>query len=175
MYPVPYEVHYTCKRSFRKELHTIIILGKKSGEWYSNSKTVVKKGGPFLNTHTHADAEEHVITHTHTDAEVHMHTHTDAEGHVHSHTHTHDPAEMKKIINRLSRSIGHLESVKRMIENGQDCSDVLIQLAAVRAEINNAGKALLKEHLEHCIVEAVEEKDQDSIEKVNKAIDQFIR
>jgi len=125
--------------------------------------------------HTHTDAEGHVHTHTHTDAEVHMHTHTDAEGHVHSHTHTHDPAEMKKIINRLSRSIGHLESVKRMIENGQDCSDVLIQLAAVRAEINNAGKALLKEHLEHCIVEAVEEKDQDSIEKVNKAIDQFIR
>lgn len=130
-----------------------------------------------VHTHAHTDAEGHVHTHTHTDAEehVHTHTHTYAEGHVHSHTHTHDPAEMKKIVNRLSRSIGHLESVKRMIENGQDCSDVLIQLAAVKAEINNAGKALLKEHLEHCIVEAVEEKDSDSIEKVNKAIDQFIR
>ncbi|MDY5333167.1 MAG: metal-sensing transcriptional repressor [Porcincola intestinalis] len=95
--------------------------------------------------------------------------------HEHSHSHTHSPAEMRKIVNRLSRSIGHLEAVKRMIENGQDCSDVLIQLAAVKAEINNAGKALLKEHLEHCIVEAVEEQDKESIEKVNKAIDQFIR
>lgn len=95
--------------------------------------------------------------------------------HAHSHSHTHSPAEMRKIVNRLSRSIGHLEAVKRMIENGQDCSDVLIQLAAVKAEINNAGKALLKEHLEHCIVEAVEEQDKESIEKVNKAIDQFIR
>lgn len=105
---------------------------------------------------------------------VHDHTHDHEHNHSHNHSHTHDPAEMKKIINRLSRSIGHLESVKRMIENGQDCSDVLIQLAAVRAEINNAGKALLKEHLEHCIVEAVNQQDQESIEKVNKAIDQFM-
>ena len=95
--------------------------------------------------------------------------------HSHGHSHTHDPAEMKKIINRLSRSIGHLESVKRMIEEGQDCSDVLIQLAAVRAEINSAGKALLKEHLEHCIVEAVKEQDEESILKMNRAIDQFIK
>ena len=114
--------------------------------------------------------------------EVHTHSHASStpdtasrHEHEHSHSHTHSPAEMRKIVNRLSRSIGHLEAVKRMIENGQDCSDVLIQLAAVKAEINNAGKALLKEHLEHCIVEAVEEQDKESIEKVNKAIDQFIR
>ncbi|WP_328597012.1 metal-sensing transcriptional repressor [Porcincola intestinalis] len=108
-----------------------------------------------------------ITPHNHSDGEFHTHEH--------SHSHTHSPAEMRKIVNRLSRSIGHLEAVKRMIENGQDCSDVLIQLAAVKAEINNAGKALLKEHLEHCIVEAVEEQDKESIEKVNKAIDQFIR
>ena len=31
-------------------------------------------------------------------------------------------------MNRLARAIGHLESVKRMIERDEDCSDVLIQL-----------------------------------------------
>ncbi|WP_331681166.1 metal-sensing transcriptional repressor [Porcincola intestinalis] len=120
--------------------------------------------------------------HSNSNGEVHTHSHASGmpdtashHAHEHSHSHTHSPAEMRKIVNRLSRSIGHLEAVKRMIENGQDCSDVLIQLAAVKAEINNAGKALLKEHLEHCIVEAVEEQDKESIEKVNKAIDQFIR
>lgn len=120
--------------------------------------------------------------HNHSDGKFHTHSHgsgtpdtASSHTHEHSHSHTHSPAEMRKIVNRLSRSIGHLEAVKRMIESGQDCSDVLIQLAAVRAEINNAGKALLKEHLEHCIVEAVEEQDKESIEKVNKAIDQFIR
>ena len=125
-----------------------------------------------------------ITPHNHSNSNGEVHTHSHASGtpdavsrhaHEHSHSHTHSPAEMRKIVNRRSRSIGHLEAVKRMIENGQDCSDVLIQLAAVKAEINNAGKALLKEHLEHCIVEAVEEQDKESIEKVNKAIDQFIR
>ncbi|MBE5996422.1 MAG: metal-sensing transcriptional repressor [Lachnospiraceae bacterium] len=127
-------------------------------------------------THTHVDEFGNVYTHSHEDgARSHgtgeEHTHS----HGHGHTHTHDPKAMKAIINRLSRSIGHMESVKRMIENGQDCADVLVQLAAVRSEINNAGKALLKEHLDHCIVEAVQENDQESIDKMNAAIDKFMK
>ena len=62
-----------------------------------------------------------------------------------------------------------------MLEDGKDCADVLIQLSAVRSEINNAGKLLLKEHMEHCIVEAVEQNDTASIEKMNKAIDMFMK
>lgn len=91
------------------------------------------------------------------------------------HSHTHDPQEIRAIINRLSRASGHLEAVKRMLENGDDCADVLIQIAAVRSEINNAGKELLKEHLEHCIVEALAENDQASINKMNEAIDKFMK
>ena len=64
--------------------------------------------------------------------EVHVHSHGHGE-----HSHTHDPAEIKKIVNRIARSIGHLESVKRMVEDGRDCSDVLIQLSAVEAELNS--------------------------------------
>ena len=135
-------------------------------------------------THTHIDADGNVYTHTHEDADIQVHAHTHEDGrivHTHVdangavHSHTHDPKAMRAIVNRLSRSIGHLESVKRMIENGQDCADVLVQLAAVRSEINNAGKALLKEHLDHCIVEAVQVNDQDSIAKINAAIDKFMK
>jgi DNA-binding FrmR family transcriptional regulator len=96
-------------------------------------------------------------------------------GHHHSHTHTHDPEEIKAIVNRLARATGHLDSVRKMVEDGKDCSDVLVQLAAVRSEINNAGKLLLKEHMEHCIVEAVAEGDHESLDKMNKAIDLFMR
>ena len=92
-----------------------------------------------------------------------------------SHSHTHDPKEIRAVINRLSRSIGHLQSVKRMVENGVDCSDVLVQIAAVRAELNNAGKVLLKQHLEHCIVDAVEENDTEAVAKMNAAIDRFMK
>ncbi len=93
----------------------------------------------------------------------------------HTHTHTHDATHVKKIANRLARSIGHLEAVKRMVENGEDCSEVLIQLSAVKAEINNAGKEILKEHITHCIVEAVEEHDTAAIQDLNTAIDRFMK
>ncbi len=114
---------------------------------------------------------------------IHSHTHSHNDEcrqipdhcHSHDHAHTHDPQEMKAIINRLSRAIGHLESVKRMVENGKDCSEVLIQLAAVKAAINNTGKEILKEHITHCIIDAVEENDMQAIEELNNAIDKFIK
>jgi DNA-binding FrmR family transcriptional regulator len=123
--------------------------------------------------HTHENDMVYSHEHAHDNAEAHEHVHV--HGHTHSHTHTHDPKDIRKIVNRLSRSIGHLESVKRMVENNVDCSDVLIQIAAVRAELTNAGKLLLKEHLEHCIVEAVAENDPVAIQKMNEAIDKFMK
>ena len=91
--------------------------------------------------------------------------------HPHSHPHT----QTKAVVNRLSRAIGHLESVKRMVEDGQDCADVLIQLAAVRAALTNTGKLLLKDHIEHCLVDAVEQGDTAPVQQLNKAIDQFLK
>lgn len=117
-------------------------------------------------------AEQH--THTHADGTTHCHTHDGAHEHG-AHSHTHDPEEIRAIVNRLSRSIGHLEKVKRMVENGDDCADVLIQLSAVRAALTSTGRLLLKEHLEHCIVEAMHEDDKEALAKVNKAIDQFMK
>ena len=81
----------------------------------------------------------------------------------------------KAVINRLSRAIGHLESVKRMVEEGRDCSEVLIQLSAVRSALNNTGKIILEDHIQHCIVEAVELGDQESVRELCIAIDKFIK
>ena len=93
-------------------------------------------------------------------------------GHRHGHTHSH--TQTQAVLNRMSRAIGHMEAVKRMVEDGRDCSEVLIQIAAVRSAINNTGKVVLKNHMNHCIVEAVEENDQDAIIKLNEAIDKFV-
>ena len=85
---------------------------------------------------------------------------------AHSHEHMHT----KSVINRLSRAIGHLESVKRMVEDGRDCAEVLVQLAAVRSAVGGVAKIILKDHIDHCIVHAVESGDSESLDELAKAI-----
>ena len=144
--------------------------------------------------HTH-DGEEHSHVHSHVHSHEHDHAGSNAHDHEHpdhehedhthehhdhthghgKHSHTHSPEEIKSIVNRLSRAIGHLESVKNMVINGRDCSEVLVQLSAVRSALNNTGLLILQEHINHCIVEAVQENDQESIAELNKAIMKYFR
>ncbi len=99
-----------------------------------------------------------------------MHEHGIVHSHIHSHTHK----ETKAVLNRMSKIIGHMESVKTMVENGRDCSEVLIQLAAVKSAISSVSRVILKDHIDHCIVEAVKENDTESIEELKNAIDKFL-
>lgn len=93
----------------------------------------------------------------------------------HKHRHHHSEEHKREVSNRLARAIGHLQKVKQMVEDDEDCSDVLIQLAAVKSAINNTGKVILKEHMEHCIVHAVEDGDTEMIDELNAAIDKFMK
>lgn len=120
-------------------------------------------------THTHIGENGEVTVHSHS-GHVHEHGHTHGkEGHGHVHTNT------KAVLNRLSRAIGHLESIRRMVEDGRDCSEVLIQLSAVKSAINNTGKVILQDHIEHCIVDAVESGDHEALEELSRAIDRLVK
>lgn len=113
--------------------------------------------------------EENEQTHIHKETDAAEHSHSHGEGHTHSHKNT------KAVLNRLSRASGHLESVKRMVKDGKDCSEVLIQLSAVIAALNSTGKVILKDHIENCIVDAAKSGDNTAIENLNKSIDRFIK
>ncbi len=115
--------------------------------------------------HTHGGAE-----HTHSHGE-HTHGHTHGRTHGHSHTHT----QTKKVLDRLSRAIGHLTSVRGMVEEGRDCSEVLVQLAAVRSAINGICRVILRDHLDHCIVDAVQTGDESAIDELNRAIELLMK
>lgn len=109
------------------------------------------------NAHTHADGS----------------THTHADGSTHTHPHHHE--NTKAVLNRMNRVIGHMEAVRTMIEDGRDCSEVLVQIAAVRSAINNIGKIILEDHISHCLVDAVETGDEQVIRDLNDAIDKFVK
>ena len=66
----------------------------------------------------------------------HTHTHVDENGNVHTHTHRHSHEQTKAVLNRLSRAQGHLDAVRKMVERGEDCSQVLVQLSAVISALN---------------------------------------
>lgn len=110
-----------------------------------------------MSEHTHILSDKTTVTHSHD-----------------SHGHTHDPKEVRAIVNRLAKAAGHLESVRRMVEDGRDCSEVLIQLSAVKAALNNTEKLILKQHISHCIVDAVEQGDHEALEHLNEAIDRLL-
>lgn len=122
-----------------------------------------------MEPHKHVREDGSVYEHTH----IHAHDNEELPHSHGGHTHTHE--NTKAVLNRLSRAIGHLESIRKMVENGRDCSEVLIQLSAVKAAINNTGKVILQDHIQHCLVEAVETGDIEAIEELNKAIDRFIK
>lgn len=113
---------------------------------------------------------DHPHEHTHEDEHTHEHAHG-----THEHHHVHPEEHTKAVLNRLSRAIGHLESIKRMVEDDRDCSEILIQLSAVRSAINNTGKVILQSHLEHCIVDAVQNNEPERLEELKEAIDRFVK
>ena len=130
-----------------------------------------------VGAHQHILENGTIIEHTHQQQHAHTHEHkqehTHEQEHIHTHGHTHQ--NTKAVLNRLSKIIGHLESVKRMVESGRDCSEVLIQLAAVKSAVNSTGKVILKDHLEHCIIDALEQQNMTAIKELNDAIDKFIK
>lgn len=117
--------------------------------------------------HSYEGMHEHI--HGHEYSHEHAHTDENAHGHTHSHTQT------KAVLNRLSRIIGHLESVKRMVADGRDCSEVLVQLAAVDWAVKSVSRVVMKDHIQHCIVDAVKDNDTETLDKLNEAIDRFIK
>lgn len=94
---------------------------------------------------------------------------------IQEHTHKHPHQDTKKVLDRMAKAIGHMEAIKRMVEDGRDCSEVLIQIAAVKSALNSVGKVILQDHINHCIVDAVEHGNQKALEDLTNAIDKFVK
>lgn len=93
----------------------------------------------------------------------------------HTHPVNHSQTQKKTVLNRLSRTIGHLESVKRMVENDRDASEVLTQLSAVQSSIGSTARVIIKEHFKHSIDHAAKKDDDTSLEQLYGIIDKFLK
>jgi DNA-binding FrmR family transcriptional regulator len=87
---------------------------------------------------------------------------------------TNDPSR-EDIAKRLARVAGHANSLKRLWEEGRDCDDMLTQIAAVRAALDQVGKAILEQHIEHCVEKAVRHgESEEAIRDLKDALDRFV-
>ena len=87
-------------------------------------------------------------------------------------THTSHP----EIIKRLKRAEGHLRSILNMLEQGRNCLEIAQQLQAVESAVASAKKALVHDHIDHCLEHAVRDGTRSADETIRefKAITKYL-
>jgi DNA-binding FrmR family transcriptional regulator len=85
--------------------------------------------------------------------------------------------DKEKIQNRLKRIEGQVRGVQRMVEEEAYCVDILTQLSSIISASEKVALLLLKDHVEHCVRESVENgKDADEkVEELTSAVERFLR
>jgi DNA-binding FrmR family transcriptional regulator len=91
------------------------------------------------------------------------------------HEHEHQHEHYHQVLNRLARIEGHVRAIKRMVEEDTPCPDVLTQIAAVRSALNGVGRVILEDHLQSCMMDAVEKDDyKRALRDLKNSLDKFI-
>lgn len=75
---------------------------------------------------------------------------------------------------RLATAEGHIKAIRKMIAENRGCEDVLLQLSAVEASLHSLGKTILKDHLNHCVKEGLEQGDVDILSRFSKVLDKYL-
>ncbi len=82
--------------------------------------------------------------------------------------------DAENLHNRLSRIIGQIQAIDRMIDQDVPCEDVLSQINAAKSALHKAGQVVLKGHLKHCVRDGIEHGDANkTIESFAKAVERF--
>src|SRR3982751_530992 len=85
--------------------------------------------------------------------------------------------DKEKIQNRLRRIEGQVRGVQRMVEEEAYCVDVLTQISSIVSAMEKVGTILLKDHVEHCVRESIENSEDadEKIEELTSAVERFLR
>ena len=76
-----------------------------------------------------------------------------------------EPETRDQVLARLKRIEGQIRGLQRMVEDERYCGDVLVQVASVHEALRGVGKLLMRNHLRHCITDALSSGDEGSREE----------
>ena len=74
--------------------------------------------------------------------------------------------EKRALINRLNRIEGQVRGVRSMLENDAYCADILTQVSAISAALGSFNKELLGEHVRSCVVNDVQNGNDEKVEEL---------
>jgi DNA-binding FrmR family transcriptional regulator len=80
----------------------------------------------------------------------------------------------KAVVNRLKRIEGQIKGVLNMIEQNQDCKEVVTQLSASRSAIDRTIGLIVSMNLEQCVRESIE-KGENTKQVVKEAVDLLVK
>ncbi len=82
---------------------------------------------------------------------------------------------IKLLKDRLSRIEGQVKGIQRMIEEGRDCNEILIQISAVKSALDATAQKLLELHIEHCVKPSAKEGNLEYIDEFLEMIKRIIK
>ena len=77
----------------------------------------------------------------------------------------HNPEARAKVAARLKRIEGQVRGLQRMVDEDRYCPDIMTQLASVHAALRGVGKLLMRNHLQHCVTDALRSGDAGAAER----------
>ena len=83
--------------------------------------------------------------------------------------------DKEALLKRLRRIEGQVRGISRMVTEDAYCIDVLTQIAAIKAAIDQVGLILLQDHIKHCVTDSVRQGDSAKVDELVKAVSRFAR
>lgn len=83
-------------------------------------------------------------------------------------------AVCKMVDNRLATIEGHIKAIRKMLDEGKDCIDLITQLLAVEKSIRKASMLILGNHLDTCVKEAVRHGDTSEVDEMHKLMEMYL-
>ena len=81
----------------------------------------------------------------------------------------------KDIVNRLKRIEGQVKGIQGMMEKNVCCSDVLVQISAIRSAINRVGGLTIEYYAKNCLNIEEDSMEQESLKQLIKTINTFVK
>ncbi|MGL5206645.1 MAG: metal-sensitive transcriptional regulator [Acidaminococcaceae bacterium] len=82
----------------------------------------------------------------------------------------------KAILTRLKTVKGHIAGIERMVENKENCADILVQISATRSAIEKIGIYLLENNAKDCLCNAAKsDEEKEHVQKIVKQIISFLK